>query len=301
MEADQNDIRALRDLLGQDCRIEPYAQTGIHRAYLVHQDGRKLLARVHGNRDVRAAEVERAILAGLDKQAVPVPHVVAHATDPLITVFDFIEGVHAKPAQTGELFDERCRSAMTCLAAIHQSGLVDLPFERTVLTEVDRGLQQRDNITRHFSDGAEFIEDLEALGAFARSHRVPETILHNDYRCNNILFADDKATVAAVIDFEWSCTGPPVKDVAQALLEWHVPDGSDDIPVDRMQKMLAFYNAAAEQTIAWNKELITWMRFAAIADAVNYVITSLDRKPTEGPSPVNSYMYQKSKRLTEIT
>ena len=63
---------------------------------------------------------------------------------------------------------------------------------------------------------------------------VPEqervSIVHGDYRLDNLVFAADNNNVAAVLDWELSTTGDPLADFSYFLMQWVLPaDGSSAI------------------------------------------------------------------------
>ena len=60
---------------------------------------------------------------------------------------------------------------------------------------------------------------------------LPETIppqhessvVHGDYRLDNLIFEKDANRVLAVLDWELSTLGDPVADFAYLMLNWHNP------------------------------------------------------------------------------
>src|SRR3954470_3855995 len=52
----------------------------------------------------------------------------------------------------------------------------------------------------------------------------PPTIVHNDYKLNNVLLAvDDPRRVTAVLDWEMTTVGDPLSDIASLLVYWMAP------------------------------------------------------------------------------
>lgn len=51
------------------------------------------------------------------------------------------------------------------------------------------------------------------------------SIVHGDYRLDNMIFHPTKAKVLAVLDWELSTLGDPLADFAYHCLSWHVPPG----------------------------------------------------------------------------
>ncbi|OUS19945.1 phosphotransferase family protein [Rhodobacterales bacterium 59_46_T64] len=53
------------------------------------------------------------------------------------------------------------------------------------------------------------------------------TLVHGDYRIDNMLFAPDGPTCAAVLDWELSTTGHPYADLAAVIMQWGMPPGPE--------------------------------------------------------------------------
>ena len=53
----------------------------------------------------------------------------------------------------------------------------------------------------------------------------PATVVHNDYKLNNVLLdAQDPRRLTAVLDWEMATVGDPLSDVASLLVYWTAPD-----------------------------------------------------------------------------
>lgn len=53
------------------------------------------------------------------------------------------------------------------------------------------------------------------------------TLVHGDYRIDNMLFHKDKPQVSAVLDWELSTTGHPYADLAAVIMQWMMPPGAE--------------------------------------------------------------------------
>jgi aminoglycoside phosphotransferase (APT) family kinase protein len=53
------------------------------------------------------------------------------------------------------------------------------------------------------------------------------TLVHGDYRIDNLLFAQDGPDVAAVLDWELSTLGHPFADLAAVIMQWKMPTGAE--------------------------------------------------------------------------
>ncbi|PID40814.1 MAG: phosphotransferase family protein [Rhodobacterales bacterium] len=53
------------------------------------------------------------------------------------------------------------------------------------------------------------------------------TLVHGDYRIDNMLWAADEPRVVAVLDWELSTTGHPFADVGAVIMQWAMPPGKE--------------------------------------------------------------------------
>lgn len=67
----------------------------------------------------------------------------------------------------------------------------------------------------------------------------PPTVIHNDYKLNNLMLApEEPARVTAVLDWEMSTVGDPLVDLANLVTYWHEP-GDPEVPGYRMNGVTA--------------------------------------------------------------
>lgn len=62
--------------------------------------------------------------------------------------------------------------------------------------------------------------------------RMPEddgqrTLVHGDYRIDNMIFQSDGTNCLALLDWELSTIGHPYADLAQVIMQWQMPPGPD--------------------------------------------------------------------------
>ena len=119
----------------------------------------------------------------------------------------------------------------------------------------------------------------------------PQTIIHNDFRPQNVLTAN--GDIAAVIDFDYAIAShTPQKDVAHAALEWSFPDTSEVPDLDRFRLFVEAYAATGNETYEDYIErvnLFDWVKVAAMIDAAGYWLHS----PENTTERFGSYMYKK--------
>ena len=75
----------------------------------------------------------------------------------------------------------------------------------------------------------ETVADMDALIDWLAAN-MPEddgkrTLVHGDYRLDNLLFAKDSTDCIAVLDWELSTIGHPYADLAAVIMQWQMPPG----------------------------------------------------------------------------
>ena len=186
-----------------------------------------------------AIEREFRVMKGLAGTDVPVPHMYALCEDESIIgrafyIMEFMEGrvlwdqslPGMTPEQRAEIYDEMNR----VIAALHkvkfaERGLADYGksgnyFER----QIGRWSKQyQASITQPIPEMDKLMEWLPAhMPASARDEsRV--SIVHGDYRLDNLMFHPTEPRVIAVLDWELSTLGHPLADFSYHCMSWHIP------------------------------------------------------------------------------
>ncbi|MGI9149478.1 MAG: phosphotransferase family protein, partial [Chloroflexota bacterium] len=83
-------------------------------------------------------------------------------------------------------------------------------------------------IDRYLGARTDDLPEFDALAAWL-VERLPEsppaTVVHNDYKLNNVLLDPEQpARVTAVLDWEMATVGDPLSDVGSLLVYWTAPD-----------------------------------------------------------------------------
>ena len=189
----------------------------------------KLLPSAH------AIEREFKVMAALAKADMPVAKMHALCEDEGVIgraffIMEFVAGrvlwdpalPGMTPAQRGEIFDEMNRviARLHCVdyAAI---GLADYGkagnyFER----QIGRWSKQ------YRASETESIEAMDKLIDWLPKH-IPAgdetSIVHGDYRLDNLIFHPTEPRILAILDWELSTLGHPLADFAYHCMAWHVP------------------------------------------------------------------------------
>ena len=196
----------------------------------------KLLPSAH------AIEREFAVMSGLAGTAVPVPRMLCLCEDEAVIgrafyIMAFMEGrIFWDQSLPGMSPDERAaiyHEMNRVLAALHsvdytQRGLASYGkpgnyFER----QIGRWSRQyAASITRP-------IPQMDRLMAWLPDH-IPEmardpamvSIVHGDYRLDNLMFHPTEPRILAVLDWELSTLGHPLADFSYHCMAWHITPGA---------------------------------------------------------------------------
>ncbi len=193
----------------------------------------KLLPSAH------AIEREYRVMKGLAGTDVPVPYMYALCEDESIIgrafyIMEFMEGrvlwdqslPGMTPAQRAEIYDEMNR----VIAALHkvkfaEKGLADYGksgnyFER----QIGRWSKQ------YVASVTQPIPEMDQLMAWLPAHMPASakdesrvSIVHGDYRLDNLMFHPTEPRVIAVLDWELSTLGHPLADFSYHCMSWHIP------------------------------------------------------------------------------
>ncbi len=202
----------------------------------------KLLPSAH------AIEREFAVMTGLADTDVPVPRMHCLCEDESVIgrafyIMEFMQGrvlwdqalPGMTPDQRGAIYDEMNR----VIAALHTVdfaargldgyGKPGNYFER----QIGRWSKQY----KASADGAgpmsQPIPEMERLVEWLPAHipaaardEAKVSIVHGDFRLDNLVFHPDEPRVVAVLDWELSTLGHPLADFSYHCMSWHIPHGA---------------------------------------------------------------------------
>jgi aminoglycoside phosphotransferase (APT) family kinase protein len=180
---------------------------------------------------------EHRILSALQQTPVPVPPVVGLCEDELVNgapfyVMEFVDGpILRSKAEAEENFGEADRHeigerVVDTLVAIHavdpdSAGLGELGRKEDYVARQLRRWhgQWEKSKTREL----EIVDDVHRRLAERIPAQGPATIVHGDYRLDNMILTPS-GEVAAVVDWELCTLGDPLADVGMLLVYWSEPD-----------------------------------------------------------------------------
>jgi aminoglycoside phosphotransferase (APT) family kinase protein len=191
-------------------------------------------------KSAHAVDREFRVLRALAGTGVPVPHVLALCEDDgvLGSMFYVMEHVTGRnlidPSLPGETVAGRAAlmaEMSRVLAVIHEvdiaaAGLLDFGAPGNYYTrQLGRWTKQyRASETEPLADMEALILWLEGAMPVDDGQR---TLVHGDYRIDNLLFATEGASCVAVLDWELSTLGHPYADLAGVLMQWQLPPGTE--------------------------------------------------------------------------
>jgi len=260
-------------------------------------------------RDVKAdIAFEAAWLELLAKSGIPVAQLVKTTSGMpfgtssevgTMTLFREVAGKHLELGKGNFPNKQQISSAAESLASIHRASSgsgVAYPRQRSIFTELSRVEGIKDTLDQQELGNQEFFSAVDEYLGWAKGQDYKSVLIHNDYRVGNLLFEKDKVT--AVLDFDWSCMGPAIKDVAHTLAEWSYPDGSDSHNEEVFNVFLDSYNSFAPHPIAKDSALYRWIAFSCLSDTATFVVDRIERG--EPKLPRQSYMFSKFRYFRKL-
>ena len=196
----------------------------------------KLLPSAH------AVEREFAVMHGLQGTDVPVPHMYVLCEDESIIgrafyLMEFMQGrvlwdqslPGMTPPERGAIYDEMNR----VIAALHtvrfaERGLANYGkpgnyFER----QIGRWSKQyRASVTQPIPEMDQLMDWLPAHMPASARDESQVSIVHGDYRLDNLMFHPTEPRVIAVLDWELSTLGHPLADFSYHCMAWNIPPGA---------------------------------------------------------------------------
>jgi aminoglycoside phosphotransferase (APT) family kinase protein len=185
---------------------------------------------------------EHRVISALQDTPVPVPPVVGLCEDDSVNgapfyVMGFVDGPILRSAEEAKQFDESERRAIgervvDTLVSIHEVdpdevGLGELGRKEAY---VERQLkrwhgQWEKSKTREL----EVVDDVHQRLSARVPEQGPATIVHGDYRLDNMILSPS-GEVAAVVDWELCTLGDPLADVGMLLVYWS-QEGDEFMPL----------------------------------------------------------------------
>lgn len=183
---------------------------------------------------------EYRVMKALKGTAVPVPDVLHLSGEDspigrMLYVMAFVEGRILWDPALPEMRSNEERAAASdamnrVLAALH-----DIDIDAVGLSDFGKpGSYFERQLSRWTSQyrasETETVPDMDALIAWLESNLVPDdgqvSLVHGDFRLDNMIFASERPEVVAVLDWELSTLGHPFADISYQCMQWRLPHDS---------------------------------------------------------------------------
>ena len=176
---------------------------------------------------------ETKVVGALAGTGVPVAPIAGYCTDDSVNeapfyVMDFVEGPILRMRPDAEPYDDAQQrligeNVVDTLVDIHaldpdDVGLGDLGKKEDYVARTLKRWQGQweKSQTREIP----LIDEVHDRLAARIPEQGPATIVHGDYRLDNMILSPDARSVAAVVDWELSTLGDPLADVGMLLVYW---------------------------------------------------------------------------------
>lgn len=311
----ENKINSLASFLSEkfglsNIVIQNLRESSDNFVFLVSSNECKYVARFSKKTTEQDILFELEFISNLRKNAFPAPEIIPTTSGDnfclyegsfICVLFRFYEGKSVDKNIPNMMdYVTLAGENLGNLHTLTENMALTMPRNRTILSELERVIEKKGVFISEFNNGELFIKEVEWAISFSRQENDSKKgIIHNDYRIHNLLFKNS-STIKVILDFDWSCPGPLIKDVALALVEWSFFDGDRQPKLDIMETFLNAYNKTAPLKLSLDKRLYDWMKFSCLSDTATYFC---DRIGSENlKKDINkSYMYQKYKYFYQLS
>jgi len=240
------DVPRFTDWLGQvtgeptEVTVTPMSGGGSCEMFRVERSGRSWVVRrapVTSVSDTAHHVVREAqVIESLADSSVPVPTILAVCDDPAVLgarffVMSYVDGDVVRRNGLPEALAAQPEShqavgegLIDTLVSLHQVDWRSTPLaglshpEGFLARQVDRWMTQLESYRSRDLDG---VDDVAAWLAANQPSRGDLTVMHGDYKLDNVLWSrQPPPRVLSVVDFEMTTVGDPLIDLAWALIFW---------------------------------------------------------------------------------
>lgn len=214
--------------------------------YLVtmeHEHGQRALVLRRPPRGVKAGIAhdmgrEHGILTVLHARGVPVPNPLARCDDAAVIgapfyLMEHVDGVILRGTPPESLTDDAATMPRKLAALSHtfvqtlaQLHAVDVATEPLASLGRPDGYVQRQLqgwTKRWLASRTDDVPELDWVATWLEAHRPPDrgtTLVHNDFKLDNLVLEPDLSRVRAILDWEMATIGDPLMDLGTSLAYW---------------------------------------------------------------------------------
>lgn len=156
---------------------------------------------------------------------------------------------------------------------------IGINTKRDAFTEIDFLLSRDTSKINNIEGWSECIDALatyrEQVSKYMKKHPDRYGAIHSDYGPQNVIFSNSEAYI---IDLDWACVGPFMKDVGQGLALWSWQDKHLGTDKEAMKQFVSGYNATAPFPISpdIDEDLLFWIRYSCLSDTCTFFHSFLD-------------------------
>ena len=231
---------------GARLRIGQFPAGFSNLTYLVtieHEHGRRALVLRRPPRGVKAGIAhdmgrEHGILEAVQVRGVPVPRPVARCDDAAVIgapfyLMEHVDGVILRGTPPESLTDDAAAMpaklsalSQTFVQTLGQLHAVDITGEPLASLGRPDGYVQRQVhgwTKRWNSSRTGDVPELDWIAEWLEEHRPPDratTLVHNDFKLDNLVLEPDLSRVRAILDWEMATIGDPLMDLGTSLAYW---------------------------------------------------------------------------------
>ncbi len=250
--------------------------------YVLNDQNRKKYVWRIGKRREKNFDFEVELLRNLERSGFEAPRMILSKNGRSGSLFDFIEGRQFEKVSGEMLADGKIEAGGRKLGQLHRithSMQINKESNRTIFTEFERLLKIDIKNLERFN-GYEVlrgqVEKFYAEGKkAAQKSNLAFGIIHNDYRIQNLIFTNEGSYL---IDFDWACSGPLIKDVGLALAEWSLFAPESGPSKEAIEQFLTGYNSVAPFRVDFNSDAIFWICFACLSDACTFFADIIEER-----------------------
>jgi aminoglycoside phosphotransferase (APT) family kinase protein len=224
--------------------IEKFSAGQSNPTYLIKAESGRYVLRAkpagHLLKSAHMVDREFRVMKALFGSGVPVPNVLYLSGEDtpigrMFYVMAFLDGRIFWDPALPEILDNAGRAAIydamnATLAALH-----GLDVERIGLTDFGKPGNYFERqfgrwTSQYRASETEAVPDMERLIAWLTENMPADdgqmSLVHGDFRLDNMIFARDAPSVIAVLDWELSTLGHPFADLAYQCMQWRLPHES---------------------------------------------------------------------------
>ena len=210
---------------------------------LEHEHGQQAIVLRRPPRGVKAGIAhdmgrEHGILTALHARGVPVPMPLARCDDVTVIgapfyIMEHVDGVILRGSLPASLTEQAAAVPGRLAALSHtfvqtlaQLHAVDVATEPLASLGRSEGYVQRQVqgwTKRWLASRTDDVPELDRVATWLEAHRPPDraaTLVHNDFKLDNLVLEPDLSGVRAILDWEMATIGDPLMDLGTSLAYW---------------------------------------------------------------------------------